>query len=341
MADVRLQHELESRLAKSWPVHEWCGSHVVLGVSGGPDSVAMLRAMVALKSSAGGDGKLYVAHLNHGLRAAAADEDQRWLQLLCQQLEIQLEVGSADVATIAEQQGDGWEAAARAARYDFLRQAAERLGARFVAAGHTADDQAETVLHRVLRGTGIEGIAGIPRVRRLSASVALVRPMLNVRRVEVLEYLSSIGQDYRIDATNQDNQWTRNRLRNELLPELREHYNPRVDAALTRLATQANEAQELIIGFAEKLARDCVVVNERGTQIDCKTLAEQPPIIVREAFKFAWREAGWPLQSMGFEEWQQLASLASGGNSRAVINLPGNIRARCQSGLVILEPAGG
>jgi tRNA(Ile)-lysidine synthase len=301
----------------------------------------MLRAMVALKSSPGGKGKLYVAHLNHGLRAAAADEDQRWLQLLCEQLGIQLEVGRADVAPIAEQQGDGWEAAARAARYDFLRHMAEHLGARFVATGHTADDQAETVLHRLLRGTGIEGIGGIPRVRRLSASVALVRPMLNVRRADVLEYLSSIGQDYRIDATNQDNQWTRNRLRNELLPELREIYNPQVDAALTRLATQANEAHDLISAIAEKVARDCVVVTATGTQIDCKTLAEQPPIIVREVFKLAWREAGWPLQSMGFDEWQQLASLASGGNSRVVINLPGNIRARFQSGRIILDSPGG
>ncbi len=317
-------------------MREWCDSHVVLGVSGGPDSVAMLRAMFALKATIGGRGKLHIAHLNHGMRGEAADADESWLKALCVRLGLPLEAKRTDVAAVATEQGDGWEAAARTARYDFLRQAAERIGARFVATAHTADDQAETVLHRILRGTGIEGLAGMAKARPLSASVALVRPMLNVRRSEIVEYLATIGQDYRTDATNCDTRWTRNRLRHGLLPQLRERYNPQVDAAVTRLAAQAAEAQQLIAGLAAELARDCVVAIPTRARIDCGKLVGQPPIVVREVFRIAWSQTGWPEQSMGFDQWQQLAALAGGLNSQ-VLNLPGNIRARRDDSFVMLD----
>jgi tRNA(Ile)-lysidine synthase len=330
-------HELERRLAESWLAREWCDTHVVLGVSGGADSVAMLRAMASLKKEYGGRGQLYFAHLNHGMRGSAADADETWLRMLCEQLKLPLEVEKTNVAAIAEKQGDGWEAAARTARYDFLRAAAERIGARFVATAHTANDQVETVLHRILRGTGIDGLAGIMRTRPLSASVALVRPMLTLKRLEVLEYLAAIGQDYRTDASNEDTQWTRNRLRHELLPQLRDGYNSQVDAALMRLAGQAGEAQRLIVELAEELAGDCVVADFARAQIDCGKLEGRAPIVVREVFKLAWRRARWPEQSMGFDEWQQLAALASGKGLQS-LNLPGKIRAWRDGRIVVLEP---
>ncbi len=329
-------HELERRLAESWPVREWCDTHVVLGVSGGADSVAMLWAMAALKERYGGRGKLYVAHLNHGLRGSAADADEGWMRSLCERLKLLLEVRRIDVSTIAAEQGDGWEAAARTARYDFLRTAAERLGARFVVTAHTADDQAETVLHRILRGTGIEGLAGMAKARPLTASVALVRPMLNLQRREVLEYLAAVGQDYRTDATNLDHQWTRNRLRHELLPQLRERYNRCVDAALMRLAVQGGEAQQVIAELAATVAADCVVADFTRAQIDCDKFKGHPPIVVREVFKFAWRESGWPEQSMGFDQWQQLAALAATEGAQT-LNLPGNIQAKREGKYVVFE----
>jgi tRNA(Ile)-lysidine synthase len=333
-------HKLERRLAESWPVSEWRDTHVVLGVSGGPDSVAMLRAMATLKKENGGRGQLRIAHLNHGMRATAADADETWLRLLCEQLKLPLEIERIDVAALAAKQGDGWEAAARVARYDFLRSAAERIGARFVATAHTADDQVETVLHRILRGTGIDGLAGMPQSRPLSASVALVRPMLTLNRREVLDYLAAIKQDYRTDASNENTQWTRNRLRHELLPQLRERYNSQVDAALMRLAQQAGEAQQVIVELAAKLAEDCVVADFVRAQIDCSKLEGRPPIVIREVFKLAWRQARWPEQSMGFDEWRQLAALASGAGSQP-LNLPGNIRARRDGRIVVLEPLAG
>jgi tRNA(Ile)-lysidine synthase len=335
------QHPLEAAIAGAWPAPNWRDSHVVLAVSGGPDSVALLRAVLALKQRDGGPGRLFVVHLHHGLRGAAADEDQAWLEKLCRRWQIPLEVGRADVAAAAVEQGDGCEAAARQARYEFLRATAEKLGARLVAVGHTADDQVETVLHRILRGTGLAGLAGMPGVRPLSPSVTLVRPLLDVRRGDVRRYLEAIGQDYRTDASNADSRYTRNRLRNDLLPAIRAYVNADADQALRRLALQAGEAQLLIsdlaAGLASRSVADYCASPPTIVRIDCRPLAGQPLLVVREVCKAAWHRAGWPLQAMGFEEWQQLAAVVHADRNPAAINLPGNIQAHREGNLLVLE----
>jgi tRNA(Ile)-lysidine synthase len=337
---------LESRVGEAWPAHLWCDSHVVLAVSGGPDSVAMLRALLALKRTSGGSGKIIVAHFNHRLRGRAADADQAWLESLCSQLNVQLKTGGADVDSAQYPGGSltkgEWpgEAGLRAARYHFLRETAGILGARFVAVAHTADDQVETVLHRLLRGTGLEGLAGMPFSRPLSSSVALVRPLLQVPRAEVRDYLGEIGQDFRIDESNADTRWTRNRLRHELLPLLREQYNPGVDNALLRLAVQARESQQLIDDWAADVARTAVTGSAAsGVRIDCRPLVGAPSVLARVVCRIAWQQANWPMQAMGYDAWQQLAKLTLGHRASPVV-LPGNIRASRQHGQVLIEALG-
>jgi tRNA(Ile)-lysidine synthase len=124
---------------------------------------------------------------------------------------------------------DGVEAAARAARYEFLQATAERLGARYVATAHTADDQAETVLHHIVRGTGLAGLAGMSRARSLGAAATLIRPLLSFRRRDVIEYLGALGQSYCEDTTNRDPAFTRSRIRHELLPLLASGLQPARD----------------------------------------------------------------------------------------------------------------
>lgn len=340
--------KFERGLVAAWNPREWCDAHTVLAVSGGADSVALLRAMAALKAKSGGKGLLVVAHLDHQLRdEAKADAD--WLARLCLRLGLPLEIGFADVPAHAAEQGDGLESAGRSSRYEFLRQTAERLGARFVVTGHTADDQAETVLHRIVRGTGLAGLAGMPSRRRLAESVTLVRPMLSMTRSEVLGYLAVLGQDYRTDESNLDTAFTRNRVRHQLLPELREYFNPEVGAALVRLSAQASETQQMLEILAARLAPECVAVgrghsthgacrdevSNAGIQIECVLLGEQPEVLIREVCKLAWREAGWPMQAMGFREWQLLSQMVIGQHWTA--NLPGNVRARRQGDRLLLE----
>jgi tRNA(Ile)-lysidine synthase len=345
-------HPVELAVAAAWPPADWCDVHVVLACSGGPDSVALLRAVSRLKQLVGGRGRLFVAHLNHGLRGADAAADQAWLKQLCERLGLPLHAGTADVATLAADQGDGWEAAARAARYDFLARTAEQIGARWVPTGHNQDDQVETILHRLIRGTGLTGLAGMQKARPLSPIVTLVRPLLEIARAQVVEYLNTIGQDYRADATNADARFTRNRLRHQLLPLVRSEFNADFDAALLRLSEQAAESQQMIDGFVAEFTAKYVRIEwppqatESGIsgkslaadriQIDCRGPSGRPTLMVREVCREAWREANWPLQAMGFDQWQQLASLVAGNGGEPQISLPGNIRAQSMDGMLLM-----
>ena len=248
---------LERLLAQSWPPDEWRDLSLVIAVSGGPDSVALLRALAALKNCGGGPGRIIVGHFNHHLRPQA-DDDAGFVAALAKRLNLPFELGEAHVATLAAGRGDGIEAAARDARYAFFRQVAEINGARYVVTGHTADDQVETVLFNVLRGTGLAGLAGVPRVRQLGPAVTLIRPLLAVRRCEVVAYLQEIEQDFCVDPSNASAEFTRNRLRQELLPQLRREFNPDIDGAIGRLAQLAGDAQRVIEKLAEDLLDRCV-----------------------------------------------------------------------------------
>ena len=171
-------HPFETRLAASWPPEDWKDLTVLAAVSGGGDSVALLRGLAALKLP--GEGRLIAAHVNHKLRGADSDADQAFVQELCGQLGLACEVATAAVDPTAGSRGQGIEATARRARYAVLEEMAGRVGARFVVTAHTADDQAETILHRILRGTGIRGLSGMSRSRRLGPAT-LLRPLLGYR----------------------------------------------------------------------------------------------------------------------------------------------------------------
>ncbi|MBN2578289.1 MAG: tRNA lysidine(34) synthetase TilS [Pirellulales bacterium] len=302
-------HAFELRLAECWPPEQWRDVTVAVAVSGGADSVALLRALCRVKS--GGAGRLGAAHFNHYLREEAGG-DQRFVENLCAQLEIPCVSGGVAVAETAASTGEGLEEAARRLRYAFLASAAGRLGARFVAAAHTANDQAETILHRILRGTGIGGLAGMPRARPLGPAT-LIRPMLTLRRDEVLAYLHDVNQTYREDASNADCRFTRNRLRRELLPLLAREFNPRVEEVLLRLGSLAGEVQQVVAGLVDALMERAVICPSAEQAIlDRRELHAQPRHVLRELLIRVWRRQGWPLQAMGGAQWEQLAEMLLG-----------------------------
>ncbi len=297
---------LRAKLARAWPPADWQDTGVLLAVSGGADSVALARAMAAIRTHR--TGRLAVAHFNHRLRGADSEADEAFVVALARQLSLECVSGSANVAAA---KGEGLEAAARAARYAFLQQTAEARGDRYVVTAHTADDQAETVLHHILRGTGLAGVAGMSRTRLLGNAVTLMRPMLEIRRQEVLDYLTSLGQPYREDASNRDLRFTRNRIRHELLPQITRDYAPGVVESLLRLSTLAADAQRLIETAAGELL-DRAVVETSGAcvTLDCSVLAGQDRHLVREAFLAIWRRQRWGQRKMGFAQWDLLAEMA-------------------------------
>jgi tRNA(Ile)-lysidine synthase len=297
---------LQSLLRDMWSGFEWADRAVVVAVSGGADSVALLRLLGGLDEER--PRQVVVAHFDHRLRAGSAD-DARFVADLARRLELPFELGQADVAALAEEQGDGIEAAARGARYEFLEQVADRHRASFIATGHTADDQAETVLHRILRGTGVAGLQGIHELRPVFGrqDIYLVRPLLSVRHSELVAYLHGIDQPFCEDPSNADPRFTRNRIRHQLLPLLEGDYNRNVVEALLRLSETAGGAQSAIDELVEDLVEEAVAFEDDEVIVNRDILAGINPHLVRELFVRIWRDMSWPQQQMGLDEWAELA----------------------------------
>jgi tRNA(Ile)-lysidine synthase len=302
---------------------------MVVAVSGGPDSVALLRALVELGHP------VVVAHLNHQLRGHDSDHDEDFVRTLAESLHLDFHGTRVDVASRA--QGANLEATARRLRYDWLGQVAITCGLAHVATGHTANDQAETVLHRLLRGTGWQGLRGIAARRPLADRVELVRPLLDVTRAQVVDYLTTLGQSACHDSSNDDIRLTRNRLRHELLQHLQKRYNPKIVAVLGRLARQADEefrlrqrdAQALLLA-AERPRAGSQIVLDRG----CLSTASRP--LLRAMFRQLWAREGWPVARMGFDDWERLADLAT--SRSGAVDLTGRLHAASRDRVLLVGP---
>jgi tRNA(Ile)-lysidine synthase len=210
------------------------GDRIGMGVSGGADSVAMLRIFAELRAHLG--ITLLVLHFHHQLRGAEADEDERFVKALAKDFQLEFKCGRADVAGEAKIHGWNLEDAARRLRYRFFASVAEVQGLNRIAVAHTLNDQAETVLSHLLRGTGLTGLAGIYPV-----AGAIIRPLLECGREELREFLSNWEQPWREDATNQDTSRTRARIRHQLIPFLLRDFDPAAVTRLSRLAMHARE----------------------------------------------------------------------------------------------------
>ena len=298
--------QIQNILAATWHPSQWHDVRVLVAVSGGPDSVALFRCLLALATQ---PQHLHVAHFNHRWRGTTSDDDAAFVTELCAQWNVSVHQGALPNAPEHTSQS---EEAARNARLAFLESTAAAIGARYIATGHTADDQAETILHRVLRGTGIAGLAGIQPMRPLNRLTTLVRPFLQVHRRAIVDYLQALGQPYRDDSSNNDRRYTRARLRHDLLPHLEHEYNTNAREAIRRLGTLAGEAQAIIHRLVEELLNRAVVsCNPSELVLDCDVFQAAEPYLVREAFATLYRQQGWPLQAMSFDKWTTLAQLAT------------------------------
>lgn len=310
---------------------------LVVAVSGGPDSVALLRAALAVRESVR-VGPIVLAHLNHQLRGTESDADEAFIEELHARLatsttNLLLRHDRIDVAAAAQATGENLEATARRIRYRWLAEVARAQGMRWVATGHTADDQAETLIHRLLRGAGLQGLRGIAARRELEPGVHLVRPLLSVTRGEVLEYLQSLNQESRHDSTNDDLRLTRNRIRWELLPLLAKQYNPGIVEVLCRLAEQADAAFSEQESATEELLRKAERPRAGDLFVfDRAVLAGAMRHLVRSVFRRLWQREGWPVDSMNYAAWDRVTRLAFG--EEKALDLPGGIRARLKDGVV-------
>lgn len=218
------------------------GDAVVVGLSGGPDSVCMMHALCALKEELE-IREICGVHINHGLRGQESDGDEAYAAHLCESLGVECRIFRFDVAQMAKDLGIGTEDAGRKVRYESFEKVCRDIGGQRIAVAHNFNDQAETVLMRIMRGTGLSGLAGIPYKRD---DGVIIRPVLDLKRREIEEYCSKAGLTPRIDSTNKKSIYTRNRIRLELIPEMVSNYNPNIEGALVRLAKQAAEDNDFI-----------------------------------------------------------------------------------------------
>ena len=219
---------------------------VLVAVSGGADSVALLHALHFLRKRLG--LRLTVAHLNHGIRGRAADLDEDFVRHLAWRLGLPFICECVDVPSLAKRRGISVEMAAREARYDFFARAIRSTGAAAVATAHTADDQSETVLLRFLRGAGPQGLGGMA-YRSERDGVTVLRPMLDVTHAEAVQFLKRHRLRWREDASNRDTDFLRNRVRHELLPLLEKKFNPQIRRALIRMSSILREENEWMDGM--------------------------------------------------------------------------------------------
>ncbi len=335
----RLVGRVAQFLAREFPENE----PGVVAVSGGPDSVALACVLARLQAE-GRVGPLTLAHLNHQLRGAESDADETFVAELAHQLSategivLKFHNQRQDVAAMARAGRHNLEHLARQLRYDWLSEVARQEGARWIATGHSADDQAETVLHHLLRGTGLTGLRGIAPRRQLAGGIVLIRPLLKITRAEIMRYLADMNQLFREDSSNRDLKLTRNRLRRELLPELASKFNPAVARVLSRLAEQARDLHRIIASEARALLHKAELPRAGKLLIFSRqALAAAPRHRLQEMFRLVWQREGWPAGAMTFESWSRLADLVR-GRAKAV-DLPGGIRARSIGAMVQLKGA--
>ena len=312
------------------------GSGIVLAVSGGPDSMAL---MVALEEQNRRDElgwRLQVAHLNHGLRGAESDADARFVERACRERGLAVTVekisGGLGRASVEER--------ARRARYEYLDRVANAAGARIVVTAHHADDQAETVLHHLVRGSGLRGMAGMRPARpiRRGSDVVLVRPLLGMTRAQILDYLDQRGQTYRTDASNMVTGRTRNRIRHRVLPMLEAELNPNARRALARFATVARWMDEFVGQVAHESMEKAIVKEADGQCVlDAEALAGEAAIVRLGVAMRVLQRLGVRERGLRFEHLCRMADLMQAGRARRRVELPARCVAVASRGRITIK----
>jgi tRNA(Ile)-lysidine synthase len=345
---------------------------VLVAVSGGPDSAALLDVLFSLRDKY--DLSLSVAHLNHMLRGKEAEEDVHFVKGLSKNLGLPFFPGKRNVLSFMKKTHLSPEQAGRKLRYDFLRGIAKREGMNKIALGQTADDQAETVLLALLRGSGLAGLSGIPPVRMFEKpGIRIVRPLIETFRVEIEKYLEGKGITARLDASNLEPIYLRNKIRHELLPLIASEYNPKIKLALVKLAGILQEDNRYLIEETRKLAPQMLSnysgdvaagqtpacagaannskakgvadanINKyvKKVKINLRKFRAVPAALQQRLVREAVNKICGNMRPLSLIHWERIHELVEGGRTGSYIVLPDGVVVRKEYGdlLIMVEPA--
>jgi tRNA(Ile)-lysidine synthase len=313
---------LDPHIAAQFPVSR----RYLVGVSGGRDSVALLHRLTEL-----GYRRLIVCHLHHKLRGRAGTADARFVKRLATQLNVDFELGKADVARLARQTKQSIETAGRMARYQFFARVARRRRCRRIFLGHHADDLVETFLINLFRGTGPTGFGGIRRVARQTVDglqLEVIRPMLGVWRSEIDAYIKSRRLKFRDDETNETFGPLRNRMRRRIIPYIEKQFGRQVRGAVWRAAAIAADEADWLTGLVDSK-------QTKGRELAVKELREQPRALQRRTIH-RWLQSH-DVTDLNFETIERVRALLDPDAREAKTNLPRGRHARRRAGKIFIE----
>jgi tRNA(Ile)-lysidine synthase len=278
------------------------GDRILIALSGGPDSMALLYGLLAIRGEY--DLKLFVAHLNHKLRGRESDQDERFAKSLASKLKLKFFSKKIDVKREAQKRKMSIEETAREIRYRYLESLAEKIKADKIALGHQADDQAETFLMRLLRGAGAAGLSGIPPKRG-----KIIRPLIQIKREEIESFLKSNKIPSRLDSSNLQTDYLRNKIRLSLLPRIKEEFNPRIVESLNRTADIISSQQEYISKKCELILRGIVTKRKSKLMVDTAEFLGYHACLQREMIRLCVKELKGDLNRFTFESVERALNL--------------------------------
>ncbi len=316
---------------------------ILVAVSGGADSTALLLALHELIAAGKLSLSISVAHLDHGLRAASR-KDAKWVAQLARELGFEAAIGHTKVKELAREDGDNLEQAARRARYEFFLRTAKRKGARFVLTAHTMDDQAETVLLRLMRGSASIGLSGMESLRPLEkgSKIQLARPLLWARRSDTEGYCRGQKREFLVDEMNSDDRFARVKVRKQLLP-LMQSFNNRIVDALSRTATLLREDSAVLFSSASELLRlasENLAPEESGTKppaLNVSLLVSAPPALRRRALRQWISEARGGTRRLEMVHLLAVEALLEGNRGGRIAELPNGGKVRRRQGWLELD----
>lgn len=322
-----LYHELE-RLNVA-------GQGTLLAVSGGSDSMAMLNAVVRLRQQLKLT-QLEVAHLNHGLRGTDSDSDAAFVRQICNELHVRCHVEVMSAGTLQQTSRGSLEEAARRVRYQFLEQVAMDRGIQNIATAHQLQDQNETIIFNLLRGTGLRGLRGIPQIRQVSPYLRLIRPMLSISKEVIQHWLRDQSLAFREDGSNEEMDFARNRIR-RLMSQLPDEDGDALNRRLAELSQQANQTIHSLDAAAVEILRVSVLESSASTiRLRRSSLLQWPEPLVRHALSSVWSTNGWPQQQMNRDHWLRLSRTIREGTPRRC-TFPSAIELQIRRDLAVLS----
>ncbi|MHC4606782.1 MAG: tRNA lysidine(34) synthetase TilS [Planctomycetota bacterium] len=310
------------------------GETILCAVSGGPDSVCLACVLKEINDIQQLDWKIHIAHYNHGLRSSASDDDEEFSREMAKRMKAPFHIERGNVRKKKQKERISLEEAARKARHEFLIRKAGEVGAQKIALAHNLDDQSETILHRIIRGTGLRGLKGMSPIRLISRKQDLffVRPLIELERYEIEAYLRDKGVAYRTDLTNFDTSFTRNRIRHKLIPTIESEFNPRFKQALVKLGQTSASFYILLREIAGEVYENTRMLGGKDEVcFNIKEFSKLPPAIQTLIIDRAVQLLSGKTTYLNFEHYLDILSLCSEHGFSKVIRLPKRLEARRES----------